>query len=153
MERMTMLQYIPVVRMCAVKDKEIPYGKETIDSPEKVAMLCRELIRHADREYLIAIPVDAKSRPVGIEIVAIGKVDEIEVDIKNIFKFSISSNCCGLLIAHNHPSNDPEPSEADIDFTKRIIQAGELLNVKVLDSLVITEDEYVSIKEISNWWK
>ena len=152
MEKLAVPQYVPVVRICAVKDKEIPYGKETLASSEIVAEFCRELIRYADREYLLAIPVDTKMKPVGIEIVSIGKVNAIEVDIKNIFKYAIISNAVGMIIVHNHPSGEAEPSKDDIYFTKRLIQAGELLNVEILDSLVITDDKHVSIKEQSNWW-
>ena len=152
MEKMAVPQYVPVVRICAVKDKEIPYGRKTINSPEKVAEFCRELIRYADREYLLVIPIDAKVKPVGIEIVAIGKVDEIDIDVKNVFKFAILSNCAGLIIVHNHPSGEAEPSSADINFTKKLIQAGELLNINILDSLVITDDRHVSIREQSDWW-
>lgn len=144
-------QYIPMVRLCVIKEKEVPCSKTAITNAEMAVELARNLIRHADREYLLVIPINASSKPVGIEIVSIGAVNEVQIDIKNVFKYALLSNAVGIIAVHNHPSGNVMPSKEDVYFTKKLMKAGELLNVEVLDSLVITDDSYARVQDSEAW--
>ena len=145
--------YVPLVRICAIKEKEVPYGTMHINTPEMVAELVRNLIRHADREYLLVISVDAKAKPVGIEMVSIGTISEIRVDTKDIFKHAILSNACGVIVIHNHPSGELEPSSEDIQFTKKMIKVGRLLGIDVLDHVIISDNDHLSMKDTTTLWE
>ena len=118
-----------------------------------VAELVRNLIRHADREYLLVISVDAKAKPVGIEMVSIGTISEIRVDTKDIFKHAILSNACGVIVIHNHPSGELEPSSEDIQFTKKMIKVGRLLGIDVLDHVIISDNDHLSMKDTTTLWE
>jgi DNA repair protein RadC len=69
------------------------------------------------------------------------------VRIAEVFKGAVRRNCAAIIVAHNHPSGDPEPSPEDVALTRRLIQAGELLEVELLDHVVIGNTRYVSMRE------
>ena len=132
--------YVPLIRTYIVKEKDIPYGKEEVDNPKKVVELVKRLLQGADREYLIVISVDMKSKPVGMEIVSIGTLNEALVNPREVFKHAILCNAGGIIMVHNHPSGNPEPSNHDLSITKRIKQAGKLLGIELLDHIVFGEE-------------
>lgn len=107
------------------------------------------------QESFLAIPVDKKMRPLGAPIECTrGVVDSCPVHPREIFKEAIIRSASGVFLAHNHPSGDPEPSGADIRLTKRMIEAGQLLGIEVLDHVVAGrkkneyENGYSSILEM-----
>lgn len=144
--------YVPLIKLHMVKEKELPYAKEIIDNPQKVAKLARIILEGADKEHLLVISVDAKIKPVGIEIVSIGSVDSAIVQAREVFKHSILTNAVGIILTHNHPSGDVTPSKEDCRITKRVRDAGELLGIPVLDHIILgDEDVYLSMKEEYYW--
>ncbi len=138
--------YIPLVRMTMVKEKEIPYETKQINSPEKVAELARRILEGADREYLLVISVDARSRPLALEIISIGTVNSAMAEPREIFKHAILNNAAGIILVHNHPSGDCKPSAADRQLTERIEKSGEILGIEVYDHVIIG-DGYYSFEE------
>lgn len=150
-EKMKKLEtnYVPVVRVYAVKERYLPYGKEAVSHPKDVVKLVQRLLEGADREYLLVIPVDAQSKPVGVEIVSIGTLNAALVEAREIFKHAILSNAAGIVMAHNHPSGNPQPSNHDIKITKKMKLAGDILGIELLDHIIIgDEDEFVSLAEM-----
>ena len=143
--------YVPLVTMRIVREKEIPYGTREIDNPQKVVALVKELLDGADKELMIAISVDTKCKPVAVEVVAIGRLNQLATEPKDIFKHAILTNAYGIILVHNHPSGNPEPSEDDRKFTKIMKDVGEFLGVRLLDHLIIGEDNlYYSFGENEN---
>ena len=89
--------------------------------------------------------LDACLRPINYSIVAIGSLRQLQMPIANVFKVAILSNAAFIVLAHNHPSGDPEPSDEDLENTRKAKEIGEILGIPLLEHLVIGEDGYVSI--------
>lgn len=145
--------YVPLVRLHAVKERFVPYGVEgDINTPEKVVKMVSRLLKEADKEIMLAISVDTKNKPVGIEIVAIGSLNVAYVEARDLFKHAILSNASGIVLVHNHPSGDVIPSVEDWHLTYRIMQAGALLGIELLDHIIIGDDEeFVSLSQTKEW--
>lgn len=144
--------YVPLVRLCTVKEKFLPYGKEGISKPEKVVKMVRYLLDDADRECMLVIPIDSAAHPVGVEIVAIGAVNQVGAKPREIFKHAILCNASGIILVHNHPSGNTEPSREDLRFTDYMREVGEMLGVPVWDHIIVGENgEYQSLAESDEW--
>lgn len=106
-------------------------------------------IRHADRESLYSIMLDARNSVVGCEEVSRGSLNTTRTRPGDIYKGVLLSNALGLILAHNHPSGNPDPSPEDIEFTKSVARAGELLGIELYDHLIVAGDRYTSLRERS----
>lgn len=93
--------------------------------------------------------INTKNKPTAIHTVSIGTLNSTVVHPREIFKAAILSNAASIILAHNHPSGDPTPSKEDIGITKRLVDAGELLGITVMDHIIIGENNYVSMKKRS----
>lgn len=149
------------VHLEMVKEKELPYGGEAIDSPQKAAEavrgVIRDLIGGMDRECMAVCATDVRLKPVCIQIVGIGTVNSCLFSVPGIFKAALLSNAANILLFHNHPSGDVTPSGEDIACTEKVKRAGELLDIPLLDHIIIGADGgYYSFREngdgrISDW--
>ena len=119
----------------------------TIDSPKKVYDKYLKEFADEDREHLIVLGLDTKNAVIYREIVSVGTLDAGLIHPREVFKKAIVMSCKNIILAHNHPSGDPEPSPEDIEATERIFQAGEVIGIGLLDHLIIGEDEYYSFKD------
>ena len=138
--------YVPLVRMTAVRERELPYGAKRLNDPALVAELAEQILKDADREYFLAISVDAKSKPMAVEIVCIGTTNMACVELREVLKHAIINNAVGIILVHNHPSGDCEPSEIDRNLTQRIAEGAAFFGIEVYDH-VIVGDGYYSFKE------
>jgi DNA repair protein RadC len=100
-----------------------------------------------DQEHLVVISLDAKNRVLSQETLYIGNVNTSIIRIAEIFRLAIRQNAPAIIISHNHPSGDPDPSPEDVRVTRQIVEAGKMLDIDVLDHLVIGHQRYVSLKE------
>jgi DNA repair protein RadC len=100
-----------------------------------------------EQEEVWIINLNSRNRAVGIVRLYQGSLNANSVRVCELFRAAIISNSARIIIAHNHPSGDPNPSPEDIALTRAAIQAGKLLDLEVLDHLVIVQDRYVSLKE------
>ncbi len=119
----------------------------TIKSPQDAAELLMDKMRHYDREHFVAVLLNTKNRVLAVETVSIGHLNASLVHPREIFKSAIKRSASGIIVAHNHPSGDPEPSQEDILVTKRLKDVGEIIGIDILDHLVIGDREFVSFKE------
>lgn len=143
---------IQIVHTTAVKDRTILFGIRNVDTPQKASLLAHEFLDSADREHLLVCCVDSKCHPVSLEIVAIGTVNSCLVSARDIFKNAILSNAAFILVFHNHLSGDPTPSRDDIKVTEKLIAAGKLIGIPLLDHIIVgEEDKYQSIRETMGW--
>jgi DNA repair protein RadC len=117
---------------------------ETIDGPEDVADLLDDL-RHERQEHFVAIYLDAKNVILRIKTLHIGTANASLVGLREIFREAVREGAVGVIVAHNHPSGDPEPSAEDIAVTAKIVEAGKLLDIKVMDHVIIGEKRFVSL--------
>jgi len=106
-------------------------------------------MRDLDRERLVVLPLDVKNHLIdGSEIVvSVGSLDGSPVRPRDVFRIALLKNAASIVLAHNHPSGDPEPSGSDVAVTRRIASVGEELGIQLLDHVVIGDGRYVSLKD------
>jgi len=117
-----------------------------INSPEDVYNLLRTKMDKR-REHLWAIYLSPSNMLLGYDLVAIGRMNSLFADPKDILYGAVRSACSSLIIAHTHPGGEAKPSRADLEFTKRVKDACELLGFELLDHVIITEKGYFSMRE------
>lgn len=123
--------------------REVP----TVLGPEGCARILRERIAECDREHIAVLLLDTKHKPLGVHIVAVGSIDSCSADPRYVYRAALVTNAATVVLAHNHPSGDPTPSMADVTCTKRMIEAGVILGMELLDHIVIGDgDRYVSLR-------
>ena len=134
------------VRIRQVRDGRIRFAVERITGPRDVYEAVRGYYRGADREILSALYVDARNTPVCFHVVSVGSLNAARAVPADILKPAILSNAPALILVHNHPSGQLEPSGEDIAFTASIRAACELLGLRLLDHLVIGDEGFVSLE-------
>src|SRR4051794_16359690 len=138
--------------------QEIRQEAPTLDTPERIADLLREENRVFEVEHFQVILLNTRRKLIRAEKVSQGTLDTILVHPREVFKHAIAANAAAIVLAHNHPSGDPTPSEADIKVTRDLICAGQLLKIEVLDHIILgarTQDrpkDYVSLRELGYFY-
>jgi DNA repair protein RadC len=120
--------------------------KIIIRTAQEVIAQVRE-IADKKQEYLIVLYLNARHELVLKEVVGIGSLNSLQITPKEIFSHALQTPCASLIIVHNHPSNDPTPSDDDISFTRRIHEAGEVLAIPMLDHVIVSKSGYFSFRE------
>ena len=138
---------IPIVTLRLVREKSILYAKRRITSPGDAVSLFRDYMGDLDREHFVLMGLNMKNEPVVLETVHIGSLSASIVHPREVFKSAILSNAACIMVCHNHPSNDCEPSREDVSVTERLAQTGDLIGIPLLDHLIIGTEGYVSLKE------
>jgi DNA repair protein RadC len=138
---------IPIYRLFLVREGSLPSEAPLIRSPGDAALLFRHYLQGADRETLVCLLLDARARVQGVHTISIGTLTESPVHPREVFKAAITGNAVSLILGHNHPSGDPEPSPEDIATTRRLVEAGRALGIEVVDHLILGEPGYTSLKE------
>ncbi len=121
--------------------------KVRITSPADGANLLLPRMRHLEQEELHVILLDTRNRVMAIRVIYRGSLNTSMIRISEIFRTAIEAPAAAILIAHNHPSGDPAPSPEDISVTRKIVEAGNLLGIDLLDHLIIGNGRYTSLKE------
>jgi len=121
-------------------------NKVTVKSPEDVIKTARALLKGKKKEHFLVMCLDTRNHLIKTDVVSIGSLDCSIVHPREVYKEAISSSAASVIFIHNHPSGDPTPSEDDIKITKRLIEAGEIVGIEVLDHIVICDSEHISMK-------
>lgn len=129
-------------RLAALPAEERP----VIRCPEDVCALVMEDLRDRDREYFQALLLNTKNQVLARETISIGTLNSSMVHPRELFKIAIRRSAASLILVHNHPSGDPTPSREDISLTKRLVEAGEIIGIDVLDHIVIGDNRFTSLK-------
>jgi DNA repair protein RadC len=130
------------------QDLESPELKKfTINTPQSVVRAVRASIKEKAKEHFKLILLTTRNKISGISTISIGTLDANLVHPREVFKDAISHNAASVILAHNHPSGDPEPSEDDLEITKRLVEAGKILGIEVLDHIIVTKNNFLSFKE------
>lgn len=137
-------------RLELVKEESHKYEVETrISCPkdiyEVLTKVCR--IQCNTEEVFILITLNIKNIVTGYFEVHRGTINTSLVHPREVFKRALLNNASDIIVAHNHPSGDPNPSKEDIQITKRLKEAGNLLGINLLDHIIVGEDKYISFKE------
>ena len=102
---------------------------------------------HLEQEHLQALNLNTKNRLLSAPLIYQGTLAGTHVRVAEVFRPAIAANAAGLIVAHNHPSGDPQPSPDDIHITRQLVEAGRLLDINVLDHIVIGDGRFVSMRE------
>ena len=132
-----------LARRLAQPDGRVPCVVETA---EAAAAIVRPHLVDKKREHVVALLLDARHRLIRLSPVAVGSLSASLVHPREVFKEAIAASAAAVILAHNHPSGDPQPSEHDITLTARLMEAGELLGIEVLDHLIVAREGVVSLK-------
>ncbi|MDR3296120.1 MAG: DNA repair protein RadC [Clostridiales Family XIII bacterium] len=118
-----------------------------IGSPQDIADIFMEDMRYLKQESFKVLLLNIKNEIVAIEGVSLGNINTSIVDPREVFRPAVKRGAASMVLAHNHPSGNPEPSGADVEITKRLAEAGEILGIRVIDHLIIGDGIYVSMRQ------
>lgn len=121
-------------------------SKRILKSPDDVAAEVRSHLKGKKKEHFVVLCLDTRNRLIERRPVSMGSLDTSIVHPREVFKEAVSSCAASVILAHNHPSGDPEPSKEDIELTKRLAKAGEIMGIDVLDHIIVCDKSHVSLK-------
>jgi len=133
-------------RVCLVRENTSEEIIKINNESDAYELVKDELI-NSDREILLSVMLTVKNDLIGVETVSIGSVTASTTTPRDIFKSAILANAVAIIVCHNHPSGELVPSKNDIEITKQLIAAGELLGIKVLDHLIVSNQGYRSLRD------
>jgi DNA repair protein RadC len=142
---------IPVCRVQLVRESSLSISSELQDitSPQDAARIFNRHLDGADREHFAILLLTTKNHVLGMHTVSVGTLNSSVVAAREVFKAAILANAAAIVLCHNHPSGDPTPSPEDVAITRKLIQAGVLLDIEVLDHLIVNgqDERFVSLRE------
>jgi DNA repair protein RadC len=119
-----------------------------VTRPQDAADLLMEELRHLREEHFVVLFLNTKNRVIGRQTLSIGSLNASVVHPREVFRAAIRRSSASILCAHNHPSGDPTPSPEDLQLTRRLAEAGELVGIELLDHIVIGDNRFISLKEL-----
>lgn len=129
-------------RAMEVEDNNLP---TLLSAKDAVAQL--QELRNAKKEHFVVLYLNARNQLLHKETISVGTVNASLVHPREVFKPAIEHLSTGIIIAHNHPSGETEPSEEDLKLTNRLKEAGKLMGIEIIDHVIITKDNFKSIKD------
>jgi DNA repair protein RadC len=129
-----------------LEDPSTEGPKMTVKSPEDAIKASKGQLKGKRKEHFLVLCLDTRNHLIKTNTVSIGSLDCSIVHPREVFKEAISSCAASVIFMHNHPSGDPTPSEDDIKLTKRLVEAGEIIGIEVLDHIIICDRDHLSMK-------
>ncbi len=124
-------------------------ARPCINTPEDVVDLCAVQLRGRDREHFWSLSLNIKNRLLKMSEVSVGSLNASIVHPRELFKDAVKASAASVVVVHNHPSGDATPSGADIQLTRRLVKAGDVLGIDVLDHVVIGDGgEFSSLRDL-----
>jgi DNA repair protein RadC len=120
------------------------YKSKELADPEKVYLLIKSKLKNYHKEHFYIIALDSRNH--SIAEVSVGSLNESIVHPREVFAEAIKNRAASVIFVHNHPSGDPEPSEDDIVITERLVEAGKILGIEVIDHIIVAKDSFFSFK-------
>lgn len=141
------MKRIQIVSLRLVRERSIPYQTRMIHGAKMVYEVFRELAEDLDREAMWVMCLDTKNQVTCLSQVSLGTLNSAPASPKEIVKTALMANSMSIILLHNHPSGDPEPSSDDRKVTAQIKAAAQLMDIKVLDHLIVGDGSYYSFAE------
>jgi len=138
---------IPIYRVTLVREGKMPTYESRIRSSATAHTVLQEYMDGADREMFVVMLLDRKNGVIGLNTVSVGSLSASVVHSRECFKPAILSNASSVILSHNHPSGDPLPSQEDRMLTARLVQAGKVLGVEILDHIIVGNGRYYSFAD------
>ena len=120
---------------------------EKIEGPEDVARYSSPILRFEQKEHFLVMLLDVRNRVLAMPTVSVGSLTASVAHPREIFREAIRYSAANMILIHNHPSGDPTPSREDVQLTKQMMKAGEIMGIPVLDHVIIAGDGFLSLKE------
>lgn len=127
--------------------KVLPDERYAIRSPEDAVQLVMEEMRFLQQEHFVCMFLNTKNRVIEKKCIFIGSLNSSVVHPREIFREAIRCSAAGVICVHNYPSGDPTPSQEDLEITKRLYNAGEMIGIDLIDHLIIGDQLYYSMRE------
>jgi DNA repair protein RadC len=115
-------------------------------TPKEIWEELRDLRNHK-KEHFVIFYLDSRNQEIKREVISIGSLNANLVHPREVFEPAVRNLAAQIILAHNHPSDDPTPSEDDLEITKRLIEAGKILGIEVIDHIIVTKNNFYSFKE------
>jgi DNA repair protein RadC len=147
--RRTPLLRVQMVQL--VREGSAPFVLKQVNTAYDAYAAFKDLCQCADREHVWTVLLNQKNRVIGIEEISRGCLASAPLHPREVFKGAVLANAAKILLIHVHPSGDPSPSAEDVAITRRLREAGTLLGVEVLDSIVIGHGRFVSFLDDGYW--
>lgn len=144
---------VKAIKLKCLTELSIRMAKERLESrtlfqtPEAIASYYMESCRHLEVEKVFLISLDNQLRLIKECELSKGTISASLVSPREVFIEALNAKAVHILLIHNHPSGDPRPSRADIEISKKVMEAGEMLDIRLLDHIIIGDHSYVSLKE------
>lgn len=132
------------IRIKLIKEPRLEYS--SITTPQKAVEMFQEMIGDLDRENFVLVNLDNAGKPINYNIVSIGTESQSLVSIANVMRGVILSGSTNIMVFHNHPSGNTNPSQADIDVTNKLQSACHLMDIRLLDHIIVSDNDYYSFK-------
>jgi DNA repair protein RadC len=140
-------------KVMALRDCPVPSDMQVCETPQQVAdywhlHIATAPIFNPECECLAVLMLNTRNRVKGHQLLSIGTLDTILVHPREVFRCAIVAAAAKIAVAHNHPSGEPTPSQADITVTRDLIRAGQLLKIEVIDHVIIGRPNHSSLREL-----
>lgn len=122
-------------------------ANKKITSPQDVAEIFIPILRDENKEKFIVVCLNSANKIIKFETISIGNLNSSVVHPREVFKVAIDNSSASIILIHNHPSGNPEPSNEDIRITKKIVETGKIMEIPVFDHLIIAGETYTSFVE------
>jgi len=122
-----------------------PYKSKELTDPKKVYQLIKSKLKDYHKEHFYVIALNSRNH--SIAEVSVGSLNASIVHPREVFAEAIKNKAASVIFVHNHPSGDPEPSQGDLLITKRLVEAGKILEIEVVDHIIVTSNSFLSFKE------
>ncbi len=128
---------IPIYKVSLVREGKMHCYDTSIRSSSNVSEMLHRYLADVDREHFVVLLLNRKNQVIGLHTVSIGSVTASIVHPREVYKVAILANATAIICGHNHPSGDPAPSQEDRALTSRLVEAGEILGIEVLDHIIV----------------
>ena len=146
--RLRLFSCVPVYSTRLVREGTVTYPERPrLTTPDAAALLLRAYFADKDREEVVALLLDVRLTAIGLARISVGGLAVALIEPAQVFKAAILANADSVILSHNHPSGDAEPSHADVMVTEKLVAGGLLLGVPVRDHLIVTADGHTSLAE------
>lgn len=140
-------RFVQEFSICLVREQRARFRAKPISDSETCFKTFRSAFERLDREHFAVICLDAKNNPIGFNVVAVGCLTVTVVHPREVFKCAVLQNAAAVILAHNHPSGDPTPSDEDRRITERLIDCARILGIQVMDHLIFGRKGYISFAD------
>ncbi len=136
-----------MVSLRLVRERTVPYQTRNLENSQAVYEMFRHLAEDLDREALWVACLDTKNRVTCLSQVSLGTINAAPAHPREIMRTALAAGALGVILVHNHPSGDPEPSREDREVTAQVKAAGQILGIRVLDHLIVGDGRFYSFAD------